>query len=109
MSKDYEAVKAVKTAAEVAFEKAAKELDDFVNQFPKGPMNLTPDVVRAMPEYKVLRAASEKAFQNLRSINGFFTKNFKKEYAAERKAKYEAGCALGAKFIAEQKAKAGGG
>ena len=56
--------------------------------FPKGPMGLTPDVVRATPEYRAAKARSDKAFQRLRDFNGVFTKRFAKELRAERDARY---------------------
>lgn len=70
---------------------ASRRLDDFVDaQGPRGPMNLTPDHVKAMPEYKALKAASDQAFQALRTFNGPYVKKFKKELAAYREASREA-------------------
>ena len=62
--------------------------DEAFKTFPRGPMGLTPDPVKAMPEYRAACAAYDKAFAALRDYNGKFTKAFKAEYAAERAQKY---------------------
>ena len=46
-----------------------KALRAFVESFPKSLMGLTPDYVKAMPEYKRLRAEYDAAFQALRKFN----------------------------------------
>ena len=56
-----------------------------------GPMGLTPDAVRTSPDYRAACAAYDKAFAALRDFNGKFTKAFKAEYAAERRARRAAG------------------
>jgi len=58
--------------------------------FPTGPMGLTPDAVRATPEWKAAYAANESAMTALRDFNGPYTKKFKKEIIAARDAKREA-------------------
>lgn len=50
---------------------------------------LTPDSVKFHPEYKAAKAVYDKSFNDLRNVNAWFTKTFKKEYAAERKARYQ--------------------
>lgn len=60
-----------------------------LNSFPKGPMGLTPDHVKASPEWKAAYQAHARAFAALRDFNGKFVKAFKKELAAERKARYQ--------------------
>ena len=47
-----------------------------------GPMGLTPDSVKATPEYKKTRMTQEIAFQGLRAINSVLNSKFKKQYAA---------------------------
>lgn len=78
-----------------AWNDASKALNDFIDaQGPRGPMNLTPDHVRAMPEYKALRAASDRAGEQSKIFAAAFTKRFKKEYRAyiiaQREAKLKA-------------------
>lgn len=51
-------------------------------------LGLTPDSVKATPEYQAALKAYNVSFAQLRNTNVWFTKAFKKEYAAERKAKY---------------------
>lgn len=69
---------------------ASRALNDFTTQYPSGPMNLTPDYVRAMPEYQELRRTSQIAVEKLQTFNAVFTKKFKKEIRAHIAAKREA-------------------
>jgi hypothetical protein len=55
--------------------------------FPRGPTGLTPDSVRATPEWKAANARYQKAFARLRDFNGVFVKKFAKELRAERSAR----------------------
>jgi hypothetical protein len=64
----------------------ADAMNAFLAQFPRGPMNLTPDFVKAMPEYQALRAAGENSHRALRDFNAVYTVVFKKEIAAYRAA-----------------------
>ncbi len=50
-----------------------------------GPMGLTPDHVKATPEWKAYRIAHDTAFAALRNFNGWYVKTFKKEIRAERR------------------------
>lgn len=59
-----------------------------LNGFPKGQMGLTPDAVRATPEWKAAKAIADRDFAKLRAFNGFYVKAFKKERNADRAAKY---------------------
>lgn len=68
---------------------ASKELQSFLSQFPPGPMGLTPDHVKAMPEFKRLKGAFDRQFQATRAFNSRFTKDFKTELNAERRAKFQ--------------------
>ena len=61
-----------------------------LNGFPKGPMGLTPDSVRAAPEWKVAKAQADSDFKKLQNWNTFYVKTFKKEINAARAAKYAA-------------------
>lgn len=67
---------------------AGKPLDSF----PCGATGLTPDDVKASPEYKAAKASCENAFQRLRAFNTFVNKTFakdRKEYMRERAIKRE--------------------
>lgn len=50
-------------------------------------MNLTPDSVKATPEYKAAKAAVDKAFAELRNFNELFTKKFKNEIKEDRRTR----------------------
>ena len=63
---------------------ASTALRDFLNQFERGPCNLTPDHVKAMPEFKALKSNCAAAFSALRAFNGHYIKTFKKELRAAR-------------------------
>ena len=52
-----------------------------------GSMGLTPDHIKASPEWKAYRTAYDTALTALRNFNGWFVKTFKKEYRAERNAR----------------------
>lgn len=55
-----------------------------------GPLwGLTPDDVRARPDYRIAKQAMDKAFAALRAFNAVYVKRYKNELAAERKLKRE--------------------
>ena len=58
-----------------------------LDSFPKGPMNLTPDSVRATPEWRAAKSAADRAFQAYRNFNGMMLKAFPNELKAERNAR----------------------
>jgi hypothetical protein len=74
-----------KNLAEIVDE-ASEELRYF-DKFGRGPMGLTPDHVRAMPEFIAAKNKFNTAFKNQQEFSKWFLKNFKKEYAQARKAK----------------------
>ncbi len=86
MSK-YNLAKQAKIALESALDSAGKSLKAF-DSYGKSAMGMTPDFVKAMPEWKQAKQNFDKAFAELRAFNGWFVKEFKKEIAAERKEKY---------------------
>lgn len=59
-----------------------------LNAFPRGPMGLTPDAVRATIEYKNAKTRWGKAFKALQCFNVTFVKQFAKELREERKRRY---------------------
>ena len=71
---------------EDACETSGREL----RKFTRGLMGLTPDNVKATPEWKSARHGFDIAFSKLRQFNRTFTKAFKREILAERNAKYSA-------------------
>lgn len=52
-----------------------------------GPMGLTPDHVKASPQYKEAKARFDWDFSNFRNFNAYYVKTFKKELAALRRSK----------------------
>jgi len=66
---------------------AASEALNAVPGIGSGPMGLTPDAVRATPEYRTAKAAFDAAFAALRDFNGKFNKQFAAELRAERRAR----------------------
>ena len=48
--------------------------------FPKGVMGLTPDNVRNSVEFKQCKDNYAIAFHNIRALNTFLNKNYKKEF-----------------------------
>ncbi len=70
-------------------EAACAVTDAVMKSFPRGPMGLTPDDVKASDTYKAAKKSFDIAFADLRSFNTIYVKKYKKELAAERKAKRE--------------------
>lgn len=68
-----------------------------LNSYPKGAMGLTPDSVRATPEWKADKAEADRTFRALQDWNKVYTKQFKKERQADRAAKFAALTARNAK------------
>lgn len=58
-----------------------------LNRFPVGPMGLTPDAVKASPEYRAAKMAFDSAFAGQRCFNASFVRTFRREIAAERAAR----------------------
>lgn len=84
-----EAFTAAKVHAE-ALEQAVTETTAILQQFPKGPMGLTPDEVKSSPEWQAAQHNFARAFQVLREFNGSYTKTFAAELKHERQARREA-------------------
>lgn len=77
-----------KTILENSLDAADKALKAF-DQYGKNQMGMTPDFVKAMPEWQQAKKEYNKAFAELRNFNGWYIKTFKKEISAERKEKYK--------------------
>ena len=71
-------------------ETACSEAGAVLDQFPRGPMGLTPDAIKATDAYRSAKLAAYTAFQNLRNFNEFYLKTFKAEIKAARKSRNEA-------------------
>jgi hypothetical protein len=80
---DYQQAKARK--AELEAEQS--RLGAILRAFPKCQMGLTPDHIRATPEWKTAKAESDAAFARLQKFNAYFVKRFATEYRDERRAK----------------------
>ena len=84
---NYAEAKQLKNEINALMDVASAELNILVDPH-KGATGMTSDAFRATPEYKAAKAKFDVSFEKARNINAWFTKTFKKEYAAERKAKY---------------------
>lgn len=85
-----EGVAAVPTAFELAKAESAR-LDagaaraaEALKAYPRGPMGLTPDHVKASPEYRADKQEYDRAFQRQRAFNASYVKLFANELRAER-------------------------
>lgn len=76
----FEQAKAEAARLDAEAEAAGQEL----RAFPRGPTGLTPDAVRATPEYRAANARYQKAFARLRDFNAGYVKKFAKELREER-------------------------
>lgn len=79
----YNEAKAARDSAEERLKIASLVLGNY----PKGVMGLTPDAVRASPQWQKDKAEYNAAFAALREINGVIVKKFRKEYHSERNAR----------------------
>jgi hypothetical protein len=77
----YEEAKAYKQQ----LDEKSKIDSDLLNSFEKNSMGMTPDHIRETTEWKKAKQSSEKSFSELKNFNSWFMKNFKKEYAADRR------------------------
>jgi hypothetical protein len=50
------------------------------------PMGLTPDSVKADPRWQAAKSKVDRLFQAMRQFNGVYTKQFKRELAAQHRA-----------------------
>lgn len=80
---------AIAKAAKAALEAAEREASANLRKVPgigSGPMGLTPDAVKARPDYQAAKAAHDRAFGQLRRFNAGFCRTYKAEMRAERRA-----------------------
>lgn len=53
-----------------------------------GPMGMVADAIKFSPEYRADKAAYDKAFAILRTLNVSYVRTFRREIQAARRAKY---------------------
>lgn len=82
---DYAAAAEVEARLEAEMNAASRAMDAWKAH--RGPTGLTPDHVRATPEWKAAKAALDLAFARLRSFNAVYTRRFKLEIARARDAR----------------------
>lgn len=85
---NYEEAKAYQQKLEEKNKADGNAIKEFEKTFEKSAMGLTPDHIKALPEWKSLKNAFRQSFDELRNFNGWFVKKFKKEYAAERRNRF---------------------
>lgn len=85
---NYQEAKAYKSNLEAINDAASIALQEF-DKLGKSSMGMTPDHVKAMPEYQAAKKAYDISFNNLRNFNGQFMKVFKKEVKEEQRNKYK--------------------
>jgi hypothetical protein len=68
-------------------EQATAKTSAALQEFPRGPLGLTPDDVKASPEWKTAHRNFEVAFQAQRRFNSTYTKKFADELRHERNAR----------------------
>jgi hypothetical protein len=79
----YQEAKAIRAS----IEGEVKRLGDALRLFPVGPMGLTPDAVKASPEFRAAKSAFDVAFAQLRTTNDYLRRAFSTEIRAERRAR----------------------
>lgn len=57
-----------------------------LNKFPKGDMGLTPDAVKASPEFKEVKGNYDEAFFSLRRYNALLQTHYPKQFVKHTKA-----------------------
>lgn len=65
--------------------KAIKEYQSSLGHIAGKPVS---DSIRSIPEWKILKQTFDKAFQELRTFNSWYVKQFAKELREERNKKF---------------------
>ena len=76
---DFEKAKIIRDLADDQSKRFSGDLQAFKDQHPSLQFGITPDDVKAMPEYQLLSKNSDFAFNELRRVNEWIVKNFKNE------------------------------
>lgn len=79
-------------------------LSAILKKFPKGPMGLTPDSVKATSEYRKAKGEFDRAFKAMQNFNRAFTKTWAKELKEERRKRNAELERKGQEFLDSQKA-----
>ena len=79
---------AIAKQAQMALESQLRDVSAFLSTFPKSAMGLTPDSVKATPEWSAAKRDMDILFANLRAFNAVFCKRFARELRDERDARY---------------------
>jgi hypothetical protein len=66
-------------------EKASKVLE----KYPRGPMGMTPDHIKATFQWRLDKAGSDAAIENMRTFNKWYIKYYKRQIYAYRQAQRE--------------------
>ena len=83
---NYAQFKTVRGVLDAEYESAATKLKS-IPGVGSGQMGLTPDLVRATPEYRTAKQAVDRAFQAVRNFNGAHARRFTTEIKADIAAK----------------------
>lgn len=70
-------------------EEALKAAEAKLRKYPSGPMGLTPQAVRDLPQWQADRQAVATAFNAYQKINRFIVANFKREQKEARMALHQ--------------------
>lgn len=81
---NYEQAKNHKRDLNILVEEASKKLQ----KFEENELGLVPNHIRETEEYQNAKEKYEMLFDTLRKFNTWFMKEFKKEYARDRRNKY---------------------
>lgn len=84
----FEEAKAQQEIIQSKVDECSATLKEF-DKFGKGNMGVTPDHIKAMPEWKQAFQNYHAAFNQLRNFNGWYVKTFKKELRAERANRFK--------------------
>ncbi|MBX9900034.1 MAG: hypothetical protein K2Y28_04540, partial [Burkholderiaceae bacterium] len=76
---DFDKAKIIRDLADDQSKRFSGALQAFKDQHPSLQFGITPDDVKAMPEYQLLSKNSDFAFNELRRVNEWIVKNFKNE------------------------------
>lgn len=74
-----------------ALERELKSWETVLNGFPKSAMGLTAESARSTPEWRHAKQNADRLFGELRKFNTWFTREFKDELSAERRARRSGG------------------
>ena len=86
----FEAATAQRDEIDAALRKATADLNaltDYLSGNAPRVMGLTPDFVKANADWQLAKAKADTLFQALRQFNAYYVRTFKKELAADRKAR----------------------